>query len=88
MAVRTATAQALDTAIDSMLTALDNYLALDGQTGEPPNSTAEYFWEVLVSKLVQRNRMSPIIFNNRRSLRSYSVADLPTNSVEAKDPNA
>jgi hypothetical protein len=88
MAVRTSAAADLDSKIDDMLTSLDVYLGLSGQPGEPSNSVAEYFWATLISKLGSRRPMKPLIFYNKRDLRAYSVALLPTNSIEARDPNA
>jgi hypothetical protein len=88
MAVRTAAAQDLDSKIDALLTSLDVYLDLSGQTAEPANSPAEYFWATLISKLGGRQKMKPLIFYNKRDLRAYSVALLPTNSIESRDPHA
>ena len=88
MATRTAAAQTLDTKIDDMLTALDSYLALAAQPGEPQNSVAEFFMATLIAKLGTRTRMKPLIFSNKRDLRAYSAALLPTNTVEARDPKA
>jgi hypothetical protein len=88
MAVRTAAAQDLDAKISALLTSADTYLALAGQTGEPANAAADYFWATLISKLVTRARMKPVLLNNKRDLRAYSAALLPTNSVVARDPKA
>lgn len=54
MAIRTATAGTLDTAINSMFTALDNYLALRGQPGESKSAAEKYFWRVMSHKFRQR----------------------------------
>ncbi len=88
MAVRTAAAQALDTSINTMLSDLDSYLALAAQSGEPANAVADIFWGTLISKLATRARMRPLIFSNPRDIGAYSVAALPTNAIEARDPKA
>jgi len=88
MAVRSAAAQDLDSKINDLLTSLDTYLALAKQEGEPANAAADYFWATLISKLVSRDRMKVILFRNPRDLRAHSVALLPINTVEARDPNA
>ena len=88
MAARTVAAQSLDTSIDNMLTDFDTYDALSGQSGEPSNIPAEHFWATLVSKLLSRASMKPLILNNPRDIRAYSVAVLPANTVEARDPKA
>lgn len=88
MAARTSAAQDLDAKMSALLTSLDTYLALSGQTGEPKNAAADYFWAALVSQLVARSRMEPLILRNRRDIGAYSAAARPTNTVEARDPFA
>ena len=85
MAARTTAAQDLDTSISDLLDKLDTYFALDGQSGELKNTTAGYFWATLVSKLVGRSRLKPLILH--RSLAEYITA-AATNTVEARDPFA
>ena len=84
MAVRTTAAQDLDAKISDLLTSLDTYLALAGQSGETANAVADYFFATLISKLAVRQRMRPLLFNNPRDISAYSVA-AATNTVEARD---
>lgn len=89
MAVRTSAAQALDASIDSMLSDLDTYLALAGQAGESnKNAAATHFMGTLVSKLMSRQRMKPLIIAEPGRMRAFTVAERPTNTVEARDPLA
>ncbi len=87
MAIRTTAAQTLDTSIATLLTDLDAYLNLAGQAGEPTNAVGDYFWSTLISKLVTRARMRPLILSNPRDIGGYSVA-ATVNTVEARDPKA
>lgn len=90
MAVRTATSQDLDTKINDLMTSLDSYLALAGQSGEPANAAADYFWRVLIHKLVQRSRMKPVLLGAvSAGPRMYvPIPKTDTATVEATDPNA
>ena len=64
-----------------MLTDLDPYLTLAGQSGEPVNAVADIFWGTLISKLATRARMRPLIFSNARRKRDVLpiIAKLDTN---------
>ena len=87
MAVRTAAASDLDTKIGDLLSSLDTYLALAAQGSEPANAVADYFWSTLVSKLVGRARMKPLLVANPRDFTTY-LAAAATNTVVARDPLA
>ena len=84
MAVRTTAAQDLDAKISDLLTSLDTYLALANQTGESSNTVANYFWATLVSKLVTRARMKPLLVSNPRDFTAY-IAAPAVNTIESRD---
>jgi hypothetical protein len=90
MAVRTAAAQDLDVKISALLTSLDTYLDLAEQSGEPANIPADYFWRVLISLLVARPRMAPLLLRNPRGEPAqYAIAAAAgTHDIETLDPNA
>ena len=89
MAVRTAAASDLDTKIGDFLTSLDSYLALNSQAGEPENTVADIAWHALVSQLVVRARMAPVILNNPRGIHPYAIAGAAAaHTVSSLDPNA
>lgn len=89
MAVRTAAAQALDTSINTMLSDLDSYLALAGQSGEPVNAVADIFWGTLISKLATRARMRPLIFSNPRDIARPSDEQGQTSErLRGREPDA
>ena len=89
MAVRTAAAADLDTKIAALLTSLDTFLGLAKQSGEPQNAVGDIFWHALISQLVTRSRMNPIILNNPRGIHPYAIAGAAVaHTVTSLDPNA
>lgn len=88
MAVRTTTAQALDSAEASYLTAVDNYIAQSNQTGEAKNVPAKIALASLISKLVSRPEFEMLLSRAQPlGMRGLTPA-APTNTVEARDPMA
>jgi hypothetical protein len=63
MAVRTATAGTLDTAVTNLFSAFDAYVALRGQAGEKRDSAEKYFLAVLHHKLRERETLNRLLTN-------------------------
>ena len=57
MAVRTAAAATLDTAITNLLSDLSDYLDLAGQSGEPADYAANTFLRSLMHRLLGESRL-------------------------------
>ena len=87
MAARTATAGTLDSAIDSLVAALDAYLAIATPAGEDKQAAAKYAWTFLQHKLRARVKMKRILDTNLL-LRSPDISLALTPSIVELDPHA
>ena len=87
MAARTAAASDLDTKISALLTSLDTFLALAEQPGEAKNAAAGIAWHALVSQLMERSRMRPVILYE--AIQPHTIAGAAAaHTVTSLDPNA